>query len=56
MHRIVVLNFLFSYHKVTNEALTLNKDFEMNDSVPDDESSDALYYSAGSCFLVTYIF
>jgi hypothetical protein len=45
MHRIIVLNFLFSYHKVTNEALTLNKDFEMDDSLPD-ESSDALYYSA----------
>ena len=46
LHRVVILNFLFSYHKVTNEALTLNKNFEMDDSVQDDESSDALYYSA----------
>lgn len=45
IHRIVVLNFLFSYHKVTNEALTLNKNYEQESS---DEylSDEDDFYSA----------
>jgi hypothetical protein len=41
-HRIVILNFLFSFHKQNGEPLTLNKDFEMKQTLLDDD----LYYSA----------
>ena len=41
LHRVVVLNFLFSFHKENGEPLTINNDFEMKYSVHDDDS----YYS-----------
>lgn len=41
LHRVVVLNFLFSFHKENGEPLTINNDFEMKYSVQDDDS----YYS-----------
>ena len=41
LHRVVVLNFLFSFHKENGEPLTINNDFEMKYSVQDDGS----YYS-----------
>lgn len=49
-HRIVVLNFLFSYHKQNGEALTLNKNYNAVDvsedvfySVDEDTFSDDFY-------------
>lgn len=44
-HRVVVLNFLFSFHKQNGEPLTVNKDVGMEESLNDD-SDEALYYSA----------
>ena len=44
-HRVVVLNFLFSFHRQNGEPLSLNKDFEMEETLNDD-SDEALYYSA----------
>lgn len=53
-HRVVILNFLFSFHKQNDEPLTLDKNFGIEQGIQDDDSdSDSeedVYYSAPNSF------